>query len=179
MFKDCIPPKRFPLYNYFYMYKFGLILYQGLTFTMIFGFARSRILGVESLLWWRPRRPGACDGLLLNTKLWDWKLVLPKFSFTKANSCFTCLDKIWLTLPHLHSQPKGLFVAFCVLIFSLITIGFVKFKRAGSEETRGGCTSTRWMCKWKSRLWDPKPHAGWDLLESPRRWRPRSCFASA
>lgn len=147
MFKDCIPLKRFPLYNYFYMYKFGLILYQGLTFTMIFGFARSRILGVESLLWWRPRRPGACDGLLLNTKLWDWKLVLPKFSFTKANSCFTFLDKIWLTLPHLHSQPKGLFVAFCVLIFSLITIGFVKFKRAGSEETRGGCTSTRWMCK--------------------------------
>lgn len=52
MFEDCILLKIFPLYNYFYMYKFGWILYQGLTFTVILGFTRSCTFWGESLFWW-------------------------------------------------------------------------------------------------------------------------------
>lgn len=63
MLKDCILLKILPLYNYFYMYKFGLILYQGLTFTMIFSFTRSCASGVESLSDDAARRAGAGDDL--------------------------------------------------------------------------------------------------------------------
>lgn len=44
MFKDCILLKIFPLYNYFYLYKFGLIPYPGLTFAVL-------LVSPDGVLW--------------------------------------------------------------------------------------------------------------------------------